>query len=494
MGTRFIARLTALTLAGLLAACAPAPAPVRSENAQDPVVSPSRIEPRPRPSQPTPSQSPPPRQQPLWRLDGPTAADDELAGYTTQASIAPGETLQLKVNSSTGAVAGQVQRIGHYGTDGALEVADLPSAPGVRQPACTLSPDRTVDCSAWQVTHTIPTDGWRPGLYVVKLHNEANHWRYIPFVVRSADLTGSVVFVSATATWQAYNTFGGYSLYHGPANDQTQRAYRVSFNRPYAGDGAANPQMYEMGLIRHIESLGVPVTYLTSQDVEAAPATLNLAKAVVFSGHDEYWTPAMRHTVESARDKGVNLLFMGANTMYWRIRWEDGGRTVVAYKKAALDPVQGPDTTDLFRNPPDANPEARVLGGQYTCLGDYQPMVVTAPNFWAFDGTRVRPGQQLPRLVGGEVDALAATSPKSVQVVAHSPYACKRGRNSSSDMTYYTAPSGAGVFNAGSFGWSNALAWGTAAPAESIIFVRTVVTNLVTEAAKGPLAPRHPAG
>lgn len=200
----------------------------------------------------------------------------------------------------------------------------------------------------------------------------------------------------------------------------------------------------------------------------------------------------MRGVVEEARDAGVNLLFMGANNIYWRIRWEGDGRVVVGYKDADLDPVQGATTTVKFRQSPKPNPEAKTIGAQYTCRGDYQPMVIADETFWAFAGTGVAKNQVLDTLVGGEVDNVTKQSPANTQVVAHSPYTCANGTKSTGDSTYYTAPSDAGVFDAGSFGWATSLTWGTAAPEESIRFVRQVTSTLVTEAAKGPLGKTHP--
>lgn len=476
--TKLIALGVLLTLAACSTGIHHAPTGRVTENAQEPAISPSR------------------RTQefvPPWRLSGPVADDDELAGYTTSESVLPGEPIQLKVDSPRSAVEIQVLRMGFYGIDGARTVAHLPWQEGVAQPPCSMGPDRMVDCSAWSVTHSVETRGWEPGLYLMKMHNRLDHWRYVPIVVRSPENRGSVTFVSATATWQAYNTFGGYSLYHGPdPRLEEDRAFRVSFNRPYAAEGAGNALQYEVGLIQLLEKLGVPISYTTSQRLETDPSSLTGTRAVVFSGHDEYWTPEMRGTVEGLRDDGVNLLFLGANTMYWRIRWEDGGRVVVAYKRAALDPVQGAGTTELFRYPPDPRPESRLLGAQYACLGTYQDMTIVEESFWAFQGTGAARNQTYPRLVGGEVDAVTTHSPSGTQVVAHSPYRCTDGSGSAADVTYYTAPSGAGVFNAGTFGWTNALTYGTTAPAESIIFVEHVVSTLVKEAAIGPLGLRHP--
>ena len=203
----------------------------------------------------------------------------------------------------------------------------------------------------------------------------------------------------------------------------------------------------------------------------------------------------MRRAAEQLRDSGTNLLFLGANTAYWRIRWEDNGTTVVSYKDAQLDPVQGPTTTDLWRRNPGADPEAALLGSQYVCASPSRvtaPLVVKDPTFWGFKGLGTIFGSQYPGLVGHEIDRLAPESPANTAVVASSPLTCTNmaGR---SDITYYTAPSGAGVVNLGSFGFNWAVSpWMGSAPARSQEFARGLVTNLVREAARGPLGVRYP--
>ena len=217
---------------------------------------------------------------------------------------------------------------------------------------------------------------------------------------------------------------------------------------------------------------------------------------MVYLGHDEYWSVEMRRAAEQVRDSGTNLLFLGANTAYWRIRWNDDGTVVTSYKSAALDPVQGPTTTDLWRANPGADPEASLLGSQYVCASGSRtltaPLVITDPTFWGFAGLGARTGSSYPGLVGHEIDRLADDSPSNTAVVARSPLKCSN-MQAHSDITYYTADSGAGVVNLGSFGFAWAVSpWMNHGTAESQAFARGLVTNLVREAAKGPLGERFP--
>ena len=87
-------------------------------------------------------------------------------------------------------------------------------------------------------------------------------------------------------------------------------------------------------------------------------------------------------------------------------------------------------------------------------------------------------------------------TPGNLQVVAHSPVAQYQKPDTHSDITYYTAASGAGVVAVGSMAWCVALMGAGSRrhidkPAAA--FARTVTANLLREMAEGPLGSRHPA-
>jgi hypothetical protein len=192
----------------------------------------------------------------------------------------------------------------------------------------------------------IRTTGWPEGSYLLRLQAGARA-RYVPMVVRSRTTAGRLVLVSAVATHQAYNQWGGYSLYKGP-DKQAGRASAVSFERPYDRNGAPLVLAYEQGPILMAESLDAPdldLAYVTSWDLHREPDLLAGARGVVSPGHDEYWTVPMRRHVEAARDAGTNLAFLGANAVYWRARFSGDGRLLTCYKSRTGDPVHGDETT-----------------------------------------------------------------------------------------------------------------------------------------------------
>src|SRR5690606_20753533 len=108
------------------------------------------------------------------------------------------------------------------------------------------------------------------------------------------------------------------------------------------------------------ERSGAPLSYFTNEDLHTTPGALAGARGYVSMGHDEYWTLTMRRVVLEARDAGTNLAFLGANTMYWRVRLQDDAtgpaRLVVGYRHDAhLDPLHAagsPAATAMFRQAP----------------------------------------------------------------------------------------------------------------------------------------------
>ncbi|GAA3028134.1 hypothetical protein GCM10020000_00770 [Streptomyces olivoverticillatus] len=162
----------------------------------------------------------------------------------------------------------------------------------------------------------VSTRGWPEGAYLIRLTSDAGDQRYVPLTVRSARTAGKLVLVNAVGTWQAYNTWGGHSLYYGPGgkDDYASRSLAVSCDRPYDRDGAPLFTTYEQPAVALAEKLGLPLAYVTSMDLDREPELLRGAHGVVSLGHDEYWTPAMRSRVTAARDAGTNVAFLGGRT------------------------------------------------------------------------------------------------------------------------------------------------------------------------------------
>jgi N,N-dimethylformamidase beta subunit-like protein len=429
---------------------------------------------------------------------------DAIAGYTDRSSVLPGETFNVHVSTTGSSFQVFAFRVGWYRGDQARLVWRSGEIRGHRQgEPLFASATRTISTD-WEPTLTVATSGWPEGAYLLRLDADNGHQRYVPMVVRSTDGAGKTVIVHAPETWQAYNTWGGYSLYNGADGSYGTRSLIVSFNRPYDGDGAVKFMVYERAFVVLAERTGIPLAYTTGVAIEQDPSILHGATAIYTLGHDEYWTPQRRAAVTAARDAGTNIAFMGANTCFRRVRLTAADRSVVCYKSdVAQDPMYGKDpalaTTD-YRADPAPDPESSMTGVIYAGYPVDAPYVIYQPDHWLYADTGVQKGQSFEHLVGVEFDRvnLGYPTPRPIEVLAHSPVVCE-GSPDYSDTAYYTTFSGAGVFASGTMRWVESMMAGhrgdgndhNISPAAGQ-FVTHVNTNLLLGFARGPARDNFP--
>jgi hypothetical protein len=417
---------------------------------------------------------------PDWEITTPALAG-EIEGYASKTSVNRGESIALFVSTVDARYTLDVFRMGWYGGAGARRVAGPLSRPGIRQPI--PSPDAStglLECD-WREPYRLTTADdhgpWPSGVYLARLTASASGAQaYIVFVVRDDDRPAPVVFQSSVTTYAAYNNWGGRSLY--AFNSAGAPARKVSLDRPYAMnpygvplDGAGDfLRRWEYNTVRWLEREGYDVGYLTDVDTHERGEAVRRHRVFLSVGHDEYWSWAMREHVEAARDRGVALVFLGANTSFWQIRFEpshrgEPDRTIVAYKGAAAtedpyaaspDPPTARLATGRWREPPTSRPEADLVGVQYIADPVDGDMIVADATNWTFEGTGLSNGDALPGLLGYEVDAVSDASPPGLHVLAHSPFGRGAAEPGHSDMVIYQASSGALVFATGSMYWS----WG----------------------------------
>ena len=429
-----------------------------------------------------------------------------MLGYAGQASVLPGEPVTIYASTTALSFTVSAFRMGWYRGDRARLVWHSATVRGHRQRKPALGrPTNTVEAD-WEPSLTVKTDDWPEGCYLLRLDAESGAQRFVPVTVRSPVTAGKIVIKNAVETWQAYNTWGGYDLYHGPGGiaDYDNRSLAVSLDRPYDANGAFMFLYHERKLIELAERLGLDLAYATGIDIAADRHLLDGASALVSPGHDEYWSPNERANVTAARNAGMNVAFLGANAMFRRTRLArtrlGKRRLVICYKTSYLqDPMYGKNNalvTSDWREPPHPDPESSLTGTLYESNPADADFVVATPEAWMFAGTGVQEGTRFRGLVGIEYDRVNPGAPveRPIQVLSHSPLTC-RGVNSYSDSAYYTHHGGAGVFNAGTMRWVASfgglhffgLNWRTAA------FTRRVTANLLRGFAGGPAAAKHPA-
>jgi hypothetical protein len=448
----------------------------------------------------------PPLGTPGWQLTRP-GPEHAIEGFADRTSAAPGEPVRLFVSTTAAHYKVTAFRIGAYATSDALAVWTSAPQPGSVQPAAVVrEPTHTVVAS-WAPSLTVGTTGWTPGDYLLRLDTDTGVQQYVPLTMRTPSNAGRLVVLNAVTTWQAYNQWGGYSLYKGPDGRRETRSRAVSFDRPYQQtmSGAGQFLQFELAAVRVAEHAGIPLGYATDVDLHADPHLLDGARAVLTLGHDEYWSTAMRQAATAARDRGVNLAFLGGNEVYRHIRFAatplGENRLEINYKSFHEDPASRtnpPEATPDWRQPPYPRPESVITGNYYSCFPGRADLVVADPGSWLLQGI-VDEGEKLPGVVGIEYAKvnLSVPTPRPIQVLFHSPVVCgTTHQREFSDAVYYTTPSGAGVFSSGTQDWvcgldpacPNSRGDGRVAQA-----LTAVTTRLLQQFAAGPAGTAHPA-
>jgi hypothetical protein len=445
-----------------------------------------------------------------WEING--AGDPSIQGYATSMSVNAGQTEYFKIDTPSTAYHIDILRLGYYGGNGARKIVSdmLPTAKLPQtQPGClTDSSNGLIDCGNWSVSAqwTVPSNAVS-GLYIAHLVRDdgsaAGEDSQIPFVVRNDASHSAIVDEISDASWEAYNTYGGNSLYQctvacPPGNPLAYKAaYAVSYNRPFTftdDGGVASPYYAEYPMIRFLEANGYDVSYIAESDSDRNGPLLLNHKLFLSVGHDEYWSGQQRANVLAARNAGVSLAFFSGNEMFWKTRWansEDGTntpyRTLITYKEthfnAPTDPMDPPTWTGAwadprFSPPADGGNPANALDGQefYVNSGTATitvPSTYSKLRFWRNTAVAsLAAGKSLqlaPDTLGYEwdVDAdngfrppgefdLSATTVSGLELFKDYGSTVSEDGTTTGNMTLYRAPSGALVFGAGTVQWS----WG----------------------------------
>ena len=486
-----------------------------------------------------------------WDING--YGDPSIQGFGTDIAINRGETIEFKVDTDSPDYRIDIYRMGYYGGMGARRVDSFEPAATLPQiqPECLRSPIPVlaegggieewpaplVDCGNWAVSASWqapadatsgiyfarlvredPIEGWvkndefeatplpptgedslweAPGFHAV-MRNPLREARasHIYFVVRDDDGESDLLFQTSDLNWQAYNRYGGHSVY-GRLNPERlrlhggpPRAPKVSYNRPFETRHYRAVNMVfnsEYPMVRWLERNGYDVSYSSGVDTDRRGEELLEHKVFLSVGHDEYWTGQQRRNVEAALAAGIHLGFFGSNDVFWKVRWEpsiDGSeqpyRTFVTYKESQnhrkLDPVEW---TGLFRDHRSINPEGpwpeNALTGTLFTVNAWRndPLMVDAEfadlRFWRnTEVARLRPGGRyvsIKGILGHEWDSdidngfrppglfrLSATTIDNLQYCVHPGRGCETG-SATHNATMYRHESGALVFDTGTLQW-----------------------------------------
>ncbi len=432
-----------------------------------------------------------------WDIAG--AGDTSIQGYATDISVNKGETVRFKINTPSTDYRLDIYRMGYYRGRGARKVATVqPSAilPQVQPNCLNDSATGLTDCGNWaqSAAWTVPSTAVS-GIYFAKAVREdgvnAGKASHIFFVVRDDASTSDLLFQTSDTTWQAYNNYGGNSLYTG---SPVGRAYKVSYNRPFntrAVDGGQDWVFNaEYPMVRWLEANGYSVSYFTGVDSDRRGNLIRNHKVFLSVGHDEYWSAGQRANVEAARNAGVHLAFFSGNEIFWKTRWEtsiDGSgtsyRTLVCYKEthagAKIDPLPnvwtGTWRDPRFSPPADGGQPENALSGTIFMVNEGATTAITVPEvdgkmrFWRNTSIATQAANAAATLAGStlgyewDVDLDNGFRPAglialSTTTVANAPVLQDYGSTYSSGtavhhLTLYKHGSGALVFGAGTVQW-----------------------------------------
>jgi hypothetical protein len=395
----------------------------------------------------------------------------QIEGYADHASVVPGGTIGFYVSTTSPLYDLNISRMGWYDGQGGHLLQTVTALPGIDQPIPSPDPDTGLVAANWELSYSLYVpENWLSGIYLVRLlaHNETQDFGYIVFVVRDDTQVADFVYKVAVNTYQAYNIWGGKSLYDYQSTDGA--ASKVSFDRPYAQwRGAGHFFEWDFPMIRWLEREGYNVTYITDLDAHESNAYQVGRRVLLSVGHDEYWSKEMRDGWEAARDAHHALAFFSGNVSYWQVRLEPSARGVanrvlVCYKFAARDPLWRQDNsrvTVMWRDEVVGRPENALVGvmgdGKTIPYGQDDSYVVLEASHWILAGTAARPGEAWSRIVGYEWDHVVdnGRTPPDLVILAKSPVVDVDGRASVADSVYYRQ--GGMVFAAGTLDWSWAL-------------------------------------
>jgi hypothetical protein len=339
-----------------------------------------------------------------------------IEGYLSSSSGTCGEKLTLTTVGSKKFTAA-IYRMGYYNNHGARLVKLLKSPTQISIDAKTP-----------------------PGQYLIKLSNNLRAATFVPFLVYG-DAPSEATFVSSVLTWQSYNQWGGESLYKGADGARETAAKVVSLDRPYDGDGSGQFRYMEQPLATMMEKIGIDINYVTDFEVHNNPTVFEKSKSIIVGGHSEYWTIAMRDSIDAAVAQGKNLVAFGGNTAY------------------AITEINGRNISGRTPYRDIQRPESMLLGSQYFALGIRKDLI--SNNLWPF--ATLGKDAVIKGIYGHEADTALGTIGPGVQVSARAAISpTEKGYVAMS--TYYNAPSGASVLNMGTNGWvcaiNNRCPWG----------------------------------
>ncbi len=337
----------------------------------------------------------------------------------------------------------------------------------------------------------------RSGLYYFHVHAADGAFTSFPWIVTPSRPTARVAVLTSSATWNAYNSFGGRSNYIDPielppapsvnrrqdleryARPTAERwrteAYApLSFDRPepenvlslheritdpVGGRDACGLAPAEWRLLGWLEQQRFAHDLYADVQLHWGIVDLDAYRVLILNCHPEYWSRVMYERVRAWVLSGGRLMYLGGNGINCEVDFLDSQTMVVRNGDGRVLDADRDRLQSRFGML--VEPEATLLGVGFTRAGMMTgaPYRVVDGGHWAFDGTGLSTGAVFGRnslhtrcpggASGHEMDKVSLNSPPGTRVLA-------KGMNpggSGAEMVHYELDGGGAVFSVGSISY-----------------------------------------
>ncbi|MEM8898382.1 MAG: N,N-dimethylformamidase beta subunit family domain-containing protein [Bacteroidota bacterium] len=304
-----------------------------------------------------------------------------LEMYTDQWTYEAGDTIQV-FGSSFPAGEGNL-RLQHV----------LTRESGTIEASFSLSTQKVGDSTSikgcqWDSSYGLKLpDSLQTGWFILSLSTELTKTHTSIFIKPKLRKKEVAMFLS-TNTWNAYNHWGGYSLY------TKNKSHTVSANRPqplsdpFLSNALTHHQWHYQSaekdtyVAEFLQQEEIPFDAYSMDELESADSTLFQYPVWVLSTHSEYWSENMLVRLNHFLDKGGSLICLSGNTAAYISHLNTLGRSLTVYKTD--DQLWfGADTTGL------------KPFGTRTHMGSFQqyaPYEVAVDSSWVLEGTGLGKG------------------------------------------------------------------------------------------------------
>jgi hypothetical protein len=411
------------------------------------------------------------------------SSNAQIGGYLSSLSVAQGDSLSFFISTYAPQFDISIARLG----DQITPITSIDNVSGGMQ---SYSDSAFFYGCHWVANATIAIPlSWKPGIYRAIVAGDSAIQPMV-FVVKSKSPgSTSHTLVCLTAnTWQAYNNWGGKSLYNFNSSNK-QGSVKVSFDRPFSVATAAMYSRWTDKLVSWLDRNNFDAEYCTNQDLDRNPHLLDNYDVYCTVGHDEYWSRPERNEIQSFVDRGGRVIVLSGNTCWWQVRFENNLHTLVCWRDPLTDPLipnQDSIATVVWSRPPLNQPPNLLLGANFEHGGyvndgalypdslGYGGYTAYRTTSWIYDGTNVEDGDvigQSSAIVGYEVDGVdmkwmkgfpiptgSDQTPLNFYILGISPESDSKGvYTGNATMGYMTNVRGGAVFNAATTNWVNGL-------------------------------------